>query len=217
MSTSGSKQRVLIAGEWTESSATEYFQSMNPASGEFLPDRYPISPWSEVERALDAADEAFWRLKELPSSAVADFLEAYATLIEGAKDRLVQMAHQETALPASPRLGDVELPRTVSQLRQAAQAARTGSWALPTIDSKLKIRSCYESLGTVAVFGPNNFPFAFGSVSGGDFAAAIAAGNPVRKGQFVTSGYHDDLRGTRALGDSKHGNAKRPGATHLPH
>ncbi|MEC9091729.1 MAG: aldehyde dehydrogenase family protein, partial [Planctomycetota bacterium] len=30
-----------------------------------------------------------------------------------------------------------------------------------------------------AVFGPNNFPFAFGSVSGGDFAAAIAAGNPV--------------------------------------
>jgi NADP-dependent aldehyde dehydrogenase len=29
------------------------------------------------------------------------------------------------------------------------------------------------------VFGPNNFPFAFGSASGGDFAAAIAAGNPV--------------------------------------
>jgi len=29
------------------------------------------------------------------------------------------------------------------------------------------------------VFGPNNFPFAFGSISGGDFAAAIAAGNPV--------------------------------------
>jgi NADP-dependent aldehyde dehydrogenase len=29
------------------------------------------------------------------------------------------------------------------------------------------------------VFGPNNFPFAFNSVAGGDFAAAIAAGNPV--------------------------------------
>src|SRR5690606_13324551 len=26
---------------------------------------------------------------------------------------------------------------------------------------------------------PNNFPFAFNSVAGGDFAAAIAAGNPV--------------------------------------
>ncbi len=34
-------------------------------------------------------------------------------------------------------------------------------------------------MGPICVFGPNNFPFAFGSVSGGDFAAAIAAGNPV--------------------------------------
>ena len=34
-------------------------------------------------------------------------------------------------------------------------------------------------IGPVWVFGPNNFPFAFNSVAGGDFAAAIAAGNPV--------------------------------------
>jgi NADP-dependent aldehyde dehydrogenase len=33
--------------------------------------------------------------------------------------------------------------------------------------------------GPVVVLGPNNFPFAFNSVAGGDFAAAIAAGNPV--------------------------------------
>jgi NADP-dependent aldehyde dehydrogenase len=31
----------------------------------------------------------------------------------------------------------------------------------------------------VIVVGPNNFPFAFNSVAGGDFAAAIAVGNPV--------------------------------------
>ena len=31
----------------------------------------------------------------------------------------------------------------------------------------------------MAVFGPNNFPLAFNGVAGGDFAAAIAAGNPV--------------------------------------
>jgi NADP-dependent aldehyde dehydrogenase len=29
------------------------------------------------------------------------------------------------------------------------------------------------------VFGPNNFPFAFNSAAGGDFVAAVAAGNPV--------------------------------------
>ena len=40
--------------------------------------------------------------------------------------------------------------------------------------------SSMSSLGApVAVFGPNNFPLAFNGVAGGDFAAAIAAGNPV--------------------------------------
>src|SRR5262249_41344498 len=52
-------------------------------------------------------------------------------------------------------------------------------WALPTIDTKNNIRSMYGPIGPVAVFGPNNFPLAFNSASGGDFAAAIAAGNPV--------------------------------------
>jgi NADP-dependent aldehyde dehydrogenase len=37
----------------------------------------------------------------------------------------------------------------------------------------------FASLGPVLVFGPNNFPFAYNGVAGGDFAAAIAAGNPV--------------------------------------
>ena len=91
----------------------------------------------------------------------------------------MEAANRETGLPVSPRLGDVELPRTTNQLRLAAAACRSGDWAAATIDSKAGIRSCFESLGPVCVFGPNNFPFAFGSVSGGDFAAAIAAGNPV--------------------------------------
>jgi NADP-dependent aldehyde dehydrogenase len=89
------------------------------------------------------------------------------------------MAHLETALPKSPRLADGELPRTTGQLRQAAAAARNGSWSLPTIDTTTGIRSVYRPIGPICVMGPNNFPFAFGSISGGDFAAAIAAGNPV--------------------------------------
>ena len=54
-----------------------------------------------------------------------------------------------------------------------------GSWALPTIDAKMNIRSVLAPIGPVAVFGPNNFPFAFNGAAGGDFAAAVAAGNPV--------------------------------------
>ena len=35
------------------------------------------------------------------------------------------------------------------------------------------IRSRLAAIGPVCVFGPNNFPFAFNSIAGGDFAAAI--------------------------------------------
>jgi NADP-dependent aldehyde dehydrogenase len=110
---------------------------------------------------------------------IADFLTRYAARIEAQSAAIVEMAHLETGLPRAPRLAEVELPRTTGQLRQAAAAILDGAWALPTIDTKLNLRSCLEPIGPVWVIGPNNFPFAYNGVAGGDFAAAIAAGNPV--------------------------------------
>lgn len=170
---------ILIAGRWRASHGTATFRAENPAQRTPLEDEYPVSSWQDCDEALDAAWAAASALRGAPAEQLAGFLELYATRIEHNKDALVEMAHLETALPKAPRLAEVELPRTTGQLRQAAAAAREGSWAQPTIDAKANIRSCYGPIGPVAVFGPNNFPFAFGSVSGGDFAAAIAAGNPV--------------------------------------
>jgi 2,5-dioxopentanoate dehydrogenase len=172
-------QKVLIAGEWRDSNSTGSFQAENPAAKETLLDEYPVSSWNDCDAALDAAADAATVMRQLTGDQIAKFLEDYADRIEKRKDDLVAMANSETALPVAPRLGDVELPRTTSQLRQAAAAARDGSWANATIDTQAGIRSCLEAIGPVCVFGPNNFPFAFGSISGGDFAAAIAAGNPV--------------------------------------
>jgi 2,5-dioxopentanoate dehydrogenase len=172
-------QPILIDGQWCPAAAVGTFRAENPATCELLPDEYPVSSWADCDAALTAADAAFREMRTLPGERIAEFLEGFAAEIERCRDELVQMAHQETGLAAAPRLADVELPRTCNQLRQAADAAREGSWAMPTIDTAAGIRACFEPLGPVCVFGPNNFPFAFGSMSGGDFAAAIAAGNPV--------------------------------------
>jgi NADP-dependent aldehyde dehydrogenase len=172
-------QPVLIDGQWRASQADSSFQAANPTTGAVLPELYPVSAWSDCEAALTAACQAAATLRQLPVDSIADFLRAYADRIEQQRDELVELAHNETGLPRSPRLADVELPRTTNQLRQAASAAREQSWRMATIDTQAGIRSGYEAIGPVCVFGPNNFPFAFGSVSGGDFAAAIAAGNPV--------------------------------------
>jgi NADP-dependent aldehyde dehydrogenase len=173
-------QPVLINGEWRQSKNDGAFQAVNPTEKKSMPQEFPVSNMEEVEEALQAGYEAVVALRSIPVEKIADFLEQYAANIEARTDELVEIAFQETALPREPRLRTVELPRTTNQLRQAAAAVRDRSWCLATIDPGVNIRSKYGPLnGPVAVFGPNNFPYAFNSAVGGDFAAAIAAGNPV--------------------------------------
>jgi len=171
---------VLIDGRWREASARGGFVARNPTTAEELQQTFPISDINDIEAALDAGRTAARELREVPRTKISDFLLAFATRIEDASISLAEVAHRETALPVEPRLASVEIPRTVDQIRQAAQAVTDRTWSTATIDTTHGIRSMFSSLGgPVAVFGPNNFPFAFNSVSGGDFVAAIAAGNPV--------------------------------------
>jgi NADP-dependent aldehyde dehydrogenase len=158
-----------------------------------------VSPWEELDQAVKAAADASRLMRGWPGERFARFLEAYADRIEARRDELVARAHQETALPVSPRLKDVELPRTTNQLRQAAAAARDASWTMPTIDTVTNIRSTFAPIGPVAVFGPNNFPFAFNSIAGGDFAAAVAAGNPV-----IAKGHSSHPATTRLFAEEAH-------------
>ncbi len=170
--------RILVGGEWRPANAEATFHAANPATGQDLPLAFPVSRWSDCDLALAAATRAATELRTIKPEKIAAFLEAYADNMEAAATIIVAAA-EETALSVTPRLKDVELPRAANQLRLAAAAARTESWRRATIDLEKNIRSCFAPIGPVVVFGPNNFPLAFNGVSGGDFAAAIAAGNPV--------------------------------------
>ena len=174
-----SVERVLIDGKWRVSSGSQIFQSVNPATRLPLPREYPVSPWAEIEQAILAAARASRAVRDVPGEVFAKFLERFAERIDSRSGEFIATANQETGLPVEPRLKIAELPRTTNQLRQAAAAARDGGWSLPTIDTKNNIRSRLAAIGPVVVFGPNNFPYAFNSAAGGDFAAAVAGGNPV--------------------------------------
>lgn len=174
-------QKVLIAGGWRDSkNPVGCFSAVNPANRQTLAEMYPVSGEDDVKEAISAGKQAAVELRKAPREKFAQFLESFADRIEASADTLVETAHLETALPEEPRLRSGELPRTTDQLRKAAKAARELSWCRATIETSVNIRSKMGPLdGPVSVFGPNNFPFAFNSISGGDFAAAIAAGNPV--------------------------------------
>ncbi len=172
-------QKILLAGRWQEAQSSGTFQSENPQTATLLADQYPISKWDDIDAALEAASNAYREIRNLPRETIARFLERYADRIDARAAEICAMAHLETALPVEPRLASAELPRTTSQLRQAAAATRDQGWSKPVIDTQNNIRSCHISIGPVIVFGPNNFPLAYNGISGGDFASAIGAGNPV--------------------------------------
>ena len=175
-----SLQPVWIDGCWRPADAVGSFRALDPSTGEALEQEYPISSRADVEAAIVAGAGAAPALEAAGPEAVAAFLERYAALLQERAETIATAAARETALPLRPRLAEVEMGRTVDQLRQAAAAARDRGWCLPTIDTRAGVRSRYGPLGgPVVVFGPNNFPLAFNGVAGGDFAAAIATGNPV--------------------------------------
>ncbi len=171
---------VLIGGEWRPAGSDGSFRAVDPATGAPLSDEYPISRFADIEAALDAAAHVVDECPAPEPERLAGFLEGFAAKLEERRDEAVALAHSETALPEEPRLRSVEFPRLTDQLRQAAASCRRRDWCLATIDTKRELRSMYGPLGgPVVVLGPNNFPFAYNSVAGGDFAGAVAAGNPV--------------------------------------
>ncbi|MEZ5966240.1 MAG: aldehyde dehydrogenase family protein [Planctomycetota bacterium] len=171
---------IFCAGRFLASLGQEVLEARDPRSGELLPGRYPVSPRRELEAMVTAGKAAAAALRSVVPARRADFLERCAIEIEADADAIAARAAGETGLALKPRLREVEMARTLGQLRQAAAAVRDGGWALPTMDPQNDLRSAYFALGgPVLVIGPSNFPLAFNSMCGGDFASAIAAGNPV--------------------------------------
>ncbi|TWT75716.1 Alpha-ketoglutaric semialdehyde dehydrogenase [Posidoniimonas polymericola] len=197
---------VLVGREWRPANAVGEFSAHDPNTGESLDEKFPISDWVDCDLALTASAAAAEELDLTPPDSIAEFLESYAQKIDDAAQDLSELASRETGLPVSPRLLEVEVPRTNGQLRQAAAAARSGVWREPVHDESSDLHTCYGPLGPVMIFGPNNFPFAFNAISGGDFAAAIAAGNPV-----IAKAHPDHPGTTRMLAELAHAAASEAG------
>ncbi len=174
------KGKHLIAGEWLDGTAT--FRSA-PADG--AAHDYASGDAALVDRAVIAAEDAFWTFGDTSRADRAAFLDAIADAIEARADAITAIGTQETGLPAARLNG--ERGRTTGQLRLFADHIRKGDYLDRRHDAALPdrqplprpdLRMMQRPIGPVAVFGASNFPLAF-STAGGDTASALAAGCPV--------------------------------------
>ena len=170
----------LIAGDWVGGAARFASEPAHGAAHEFS-----VGTTDLVDRACEAAEDAFWSYGHSSREDRAAFLDAIADEIEARAEAITEIGSQETGLPEARLQG--ERGRTVGQLRLFADHIRKGDYldrrhdrALPDRQPMPRpdIRLLERPIGPVAVFGASNFPLAF-STAGGDTAAALAAGCPV--------------------------------------
>ena len=164
---------------------TVTLESLDASTGVALPFRFHQATPEEVDRAANAADQAFVEFRQLSPERRAEFLDAIADEIDQLGDDFVALVCRETALPAGRIQG--ERGRTSGQMRLFAKVLRRGDFLGARIDlampdrkplPRVDLRQYRIGVGPVAVFGASNFPLAF-STAGGDTAAAFAAGCPV--------------------------------------
>jgi len=174
------KGKHLIAGDWIGSDDT--FTSQ-PVTGKAL--TFASGGASEVDRAAQAAEEAFATYGWTSRDDRAGFLEAIAEEIDARGADITRLGCAETGLPQARLEG--ERGRTTGQLRLFAQHIRKGDYLDRRHDDALPdrqplprpdLKMVQRPIGPVAVFGASNFPLAF-STAGGDTASALAAGCPV--------------------------------------
>ncbi|AOF89128.1 aldehyde dehydrogenase (NADP(+)) [Sinorhizobium sp. RAC02] len=170
----------LVAGEWLDGNGT--FAS-SPAHGPAH--AFAVGTVALVNRAAEAAEDAFLSYGYSSRATRAAFLRAIADEIEARADAITEIGTQETGLPVARLQG--ERGRTTGQLRLFADHIEKGDYLDRRLDAaqpdrqplpRTEIRLIQRPIGPVAVFGASNFPLAF-STAGGDTAAALAAGCPV--------------------------------------
>ena len=170
----------LIAGDWVPG-ATRF--TSDPAHGPAH--EFSVGTPDLVNRACQAAEDAFWTYGYTSREERATFLDAIADEIEARGAQITAIGTSETGLPEARLEG--ERGRTTGQLRLFASHIRDGAYLDRRHDEALPDRQpaprpefymMQRPIGPVAVFGASNFPLAF-STAGGDTAAALAAGCPV--------------------------------------
>jgi NADP-dependent aldehyde dehydrogenase len=158
-------------------------QGYNPRTGQPVGEEVPDTSSEELDRLATAALAAGPSLSTVDRRAQR--LRAVASALESARDELVAVADEETAL--GPTRLNSELTRARVQFEMFAAEVDDGSFLDIVIDRpdpdalpapRPDLRRMLVPIGPVAVYAASNFPFAF-SVAGGDTASALAAGCPV--------------------------------------
>lgn len=168
------KIQNFIGGQMVPPSTEEYLDSINPATGQVLA-QVPRSNAQDVEKALQAAKQAFPLWSEWPKEKRSACLMKLADLIEANLSRLAEAESQDNGKPVW--LAEmIDIPRAAKNFRFYATAVLHEHSEFHAMESSAINYTLRQPLGVVACISPWNLPLYLFSWK---IAPALAAGNCV--------------------------------------
>jgi malonate-semialdehyde dehydrogenase (acetylating)/methylmalonate-semialdehyde dehydrogenase len=161
-----------INGQWQDSSASEWQDVTNPATGEVLA-RVPLSDNAEVTRAIDAAAAAYPAWRRTPPEDRIQPLFKLKALLEDHQDELARIITRENGKTFSE--AKAELRRAIENVEVACGIPMMmQGYNLEDVARGIDETMVRQPLGVVAAITPFNFP---GMIPFWFLPYAIACGN----------------------------------------
>jgi glyceraldehyde-3-phosphate dehydrogenase (NADP+) len=170
--------KMLIDGEWVESSDRQTFDVKDPYDGGLVARVQKATP-DDANRAVEAAWKARASMAGMDAVDRIELLRRIADNVKEHKDELVEVLIREAGKPA--HFSDGEVDATIQRLQLAAEEIRAmeGKYIpgslVPKSANKFAIVT-RKPLGVVLAISPFNYPL-FISIS--KIAPALASGNAV--------------------------------------
>jgi alpha-ketoglutaric semialdehyde dehydrogenase len=153
--------RNYIGGEWVEASGEETFETRNPATGDVL-GVFPRSSVEDVDRAVDAAKEAYERWRLVPAPRRAEILFRVGQRFIDRKDELTELMVQEMGKVRAEAGGDVQEAIDMTYYMAGEGRRLFGQTTPSEMPDKFQM-SIRMPVGVVGAITPWNFPIAIPS------------------------------------------------------
>jgi len=148
--------RNYIGGEWVASSASDFLELTNPATGEPL-GRVPLSSARDVDQAVAAAQAAFLKWREVPPVVRARYLFKLKALLEQHFDEIAATVTRENGKTLDEAKGS--LRRGIENIEHACgiPTLMMGK-TLEDVAAGIDCEYVRQPLGVFAAVTPFNFP-----------------------------------------------------------
>jgi len=163
--------KLLIDGQWLDSSEGKYIEVENPATEQIF-DRVPAASAADVVSAVTAAHGAFKGWASLSCEKRGEYLHRAADLAAERADEIASLMTREQGKPWGESKGEVLKGAEILHY-YAEEGKRVYGRVVPGFDAATTSYVLYEPVGVSAAISPWNYPI---ELVGWKVGGALAAG-----------------------------------------